>query len=264
MEENIVKIITSDKLLYSLVTILIYITAYLIVNSIVNKTISKITNKNSKTKKAVTYVKLIKNIIKYVLLILAIISVLKINGFDVSSLLAGIGIAGVVIGLAIQDALKDIIMGFNILVDHYYEVGDIVKIDDVEGKVIELGLKTTKLKDINTQEIYVVANRNISKTIIDSKQFDIDIPCPYDKDKQEIEKTIKDITDKVSKLKGIENVEYKGIQEFADSSIKYKIRMFAHPEIQPQLKRDIRGIIKEYFDKNNISIPFMQVDIHNK
>ena len=264
--ESIEKFITNDKLIHSILTILIGIVLYLVIEIIVNKLVEKIKKKNktSKIKKALTYAKLFKNISKYLILIFCVIVILDINGFNVSSLLAGIGIASVVVGLAIQDALKDIIMGFNILVDHYYEVGDIVKIDNVEGKVIELGLKTTKLKDINTQETYVVANRNISKALIDSKQFDLDIPCPYDKKINEIEDILNIIIEKVKKIKGVESAEYKGIQEFADSSIKYKLRMYANPEIIPQLKRDIRGIIKKEFDKHNIEIPFMQVDIHNK
>ena len=264
--ENIEKFITNDRLIHSILTILIGIGIYLLIEIIVNKLVEKIKkkNKSSKTKKALTYAKLFKNISKYLILLFCIIVILDINGFNVSSLLAGIGIASVVVGLAIQDALKDIIMGFNILVDHYYEVGDIVKIDNVEGKVIELGLKTTKLKDINTQEVYVVANRNISKALIDSKQFDLDIPCPYDKKINEIEDILNIIINEVKKIKGIESVEYKGIQEFADSSINYKIRMNANPEMIPQLKRDIRVIIKKEFDKHGMEIPFMQVDIHSK
>ena len=264
--KDIEKFITNDKLIHSILTILIGIVLYLVIEIIVNKLVEKIKKKNktSKIKKALTYAKLFKNISKYLILIFTVIVILDINGFNVSSLLAGIGIASVVVGLAIQDALKDIIMGFNILVDHYYEVGDIVKIDNVEGKVIELGLKTTKLKDINTQEVYVVANRNISKALIDSKQFDLDIPCPYDKRINEIEDILNLIIEKVKKIKGIENAEYKGIQEFADSSIKYKLRMHANPELIPQLKRDIRVIIKKEFDKHNIEIPFMQIDIHSK
>ena len=264
--ENIEKFIANDKLINSILTILIGVGIYLIIEIIVNKLVEKIKrkNKSNKTKKALTYAKLFKSISKYLILIFCVIVILDINGFNVSSLLAGLGIASVVVGLAIQDALKDIIMGFNILVDHYYEVGDIVKIDNVEGKVIELGLKTTKLKDINTQEIYVVANRNISKALIDSKQFDIDIPCPYDKDINEIEDVLHTIMDKIKNIKEIEKIEYRGIQEFADSSIKYKLRMYANPEVIPQLKRDVRVIIKKEFDKNKISIPFMQVDIHNK
>ena len=266
MSDKVIKFLTNDKLMHSIITVLIGVGIYLLIEIVVNKLVDKIKkkNKSNKTKKAITYAKLFKSIAKYIILLFSIIVILDINGFNVSSLLAGIGIAGVVVGLAIQDWLKDIIMGFNILVDHYYEVGDIVKIDNVEGKVIELGLKTTKLKDINTQEVYVVANRNISKALIDSKQFDLDIPCPYDKKINEIEDILNIIVTKVKKLNGIEGVEYRGINEFAGSSINYKIRMYANPELQPQLKRDVRGIIKKEFDKYNIEIPFMQIDIHNK
>ena len=105
---------------------------------------------------------------------------------------------------------------------------------------------------------------DVNGFISDGKQFDLDIPCPYDKKINEIEDILNLIIEKVKKIKGIESVEYKGIQEFADSSIKYKLRMHANPEMIPQLKRDIRVIIKKEFDKHNIEIPFMQVDIHSK
>ena len=92
-------------------------------------------------------------------------------GFNVTSFIAGLGVVSVIVGLAVQDALKDIIMGFNIIVDNYYSVGDIIKIGDVEGKVVELGVKATKLKDINTDNILVIANRNISQALRISDQL---------------------------------------------------------------------------------------------
>ena len=45
-------------------------------------------------------------------------------------------------------------MGFNIIVDEYYSIGDVIKIDNIEGKVLEVGLKSTKMKDINTNNIF--------------------------------------------------------------------------------------------------------------
>lgn len=163
-----------------------------------------------------------------------------------------------------QDALKDIIMGFNIIVDEYYSVGDVVKVGDIEGKILEVGLKSTKMQDINTNDIFIIANREINKSLIISTQFDIDIPIPYSEKINRIESIIYDITDKVRSMKHITNVEYRGLNKFGDSAIYYKIRMYAKAEVQPQLKRDINRIIKLELDKNNIDIPFMQVDIHNK
>ncbi len=105
---------------------------------------------------------------------------MQLLGFNVSSLIAGLGVVSVIAGLALQDALKDIIMGFNIIVDNYFSVGDIIKIGDVEGKVIELGVKSTKLKDVNNDNIFVIANRNISQSLRLSDQLVVDVPVSYD------------------------------------------------------------------------------------
>ena len=120
------------------------------------------------------------------------------------------------------------------------------------------------MQDINTNNIFIIANREISKSLIKSTQFDIDIPIPYSKKITDIESIIDNITNQVRSMKNITNVEYRGLNKFGDSAIYYKIRMYAKAEYQPQLKRDINRIIKLELDKNNIDIPFMQVDIHNK
>ena len=77
-------------------------------------------------KKRRTIIILFKNIIKYVMLILGLLIILNIYGVDTTSIIAGLGVVGVVIGLALQDALKDIICGINIIMDNYYVVGDLV------------------------------------------------------------------------------------------------------------------------------------------
>ena len=81
--------------------------------------------------------------------------ILQINGVNVSSIIAGVGVVSVIIGLALQDALKDIIMGVNVLVDDYFSLGDIVKLDDIEGKVVEIGIKNIKIS-INIINIFLL------------------------------------------------------------------------------------------------------------
>ena len=130
--------------------------------------------------------------------------------------------------------------------------------------MLELGLKSTKMVDINTNDIFVIANREISKSLVVSTQFDIDIPIPYKEKISRVESIIEEIISQVKDLKNITNIEYRGLNKFGESAIYYKIRMYAKAEYQPQLKRDINRIIKLELDKNNIDIPYMQVDIHNK
>ena len=225
-------------------------------------------NKSEKTmftsKKSKTYFKLVKNIIRYVFLAIAVLIVLQINGIDVSSLLAGVGIIGVVFGLAIQDWLKDIIRGSSILSDSYFAVGDIVKYKEIEGKVLVIGLKTTKIQDLKTSNIISIANRNIEEIEVVSKYIYINIPMPYEVPVQIAEETIKQICDSIKENENVENCIYKSVNELAESSIKYLIEITANPLYKLQVRRDAHRSILVCMAKNNISVPYNQIDVHQK
>ena len=169
-----------------------------------------------------------------------------------------------IVGLSLQDALKDIIMGFNIIIDSYFSVGDVIKIDDVEGKVIELGVKSTKLKDVNTENVLVIANRNIVKALRLSEQLIIDIPIPYEEKTDKIETIIDKIVFQIKENKEIRDAKYLGINEFADSAVIYRVMIWCQPEQKLPLKRYALRIVKTTLDENNITIPYTQIDIHQK
>ena len=135
------------RLVHSLIVIVLALFAYKFITYLLNRSENKSSIKLFASNKGKTFIKLMNSIIKSIILILTILMILKINGVDVSSILAGVGIFGVVFGLAIQDWLKDIIRGSSILSDDYFEVGNIVKYKNIEGKVLVIGLKTTKIKD---------------------------------------------------------------------------------------------------------------------
>lgn len=254
------KNVFNSKLYFSLIIVAISIIIYIILNSLINRLISK----RSLSDKKLTYAKLLKNLSKYVLLIVDLLYILHIYGINVTSIAAGLGIITIVITLSLQDALKDIIMGFNLIIDDYFNVGDVVKIDNITGKVLEIGFKTTKIKDIYTNNIYIVANRNLSSATIVSDWLDIDIPIPYECKVVDVEKVIEEINNRIKDIKKVKDVEYKGLNEFGDSAIYYKIRVFVDAENKPQVGRDARRIIKLELDRNNIDIPYQQIDIHRK
>lgn len=261
--EKLLNYFLSSKFIFSLIVIAICFFIYFIINNFITNILN---NKNIiVTKRKKTYLKLIKSISKYLILIICVIMVLGFNGINVTSFVAGLGLVSVIAGLALQDALKDIIMGFNLIVDNYFSVGDVLSINGKIAKVTEIGLKVTKLRDIYNDNIIVIANRNISEAITCSNYLDIDIPLPYEEKIEDIEAVIiNKIINKIDKLENVEKVEYKGLNEFASSSINYKIRLFVKPENQPQTKRDANKIIKIALDSENISIPYTQIDIHNK
>lgn len=264
MFEDFSNFLMKKELLISIVIVIVAIVIYFLIKKIIHRLMNKNVSNSKIDRKRKTYMKLFNNIIKYILIILTVLAIMQVNGVNVSSLVAGLGLASAIAGLALQDALKDIIMGVNIIVDDYFAVGDVVKINNVEGKVIEVGLKTTKLKDIITNDTFVIANRNIGEATNISTQLDIDVPLPYENKVEDIEEILGRAISKIEQIEEVLKIEYRGLQEFGDSAILYKIRLYCKPEIKPQIKRDANRIIKLELDANNIDIPYMQVDLHQK
>ena len=178
MEQFLSNVMTKERYI-SVAIVIIGAIIYVISINLIKNFIKKNENNPKLDKRKKTYLKLFKNILKYVLLIIVSVIILQINGVNVSSIIASLGVITVIVGFALQDALKDIIMGINIVMNDYFSVGDVLKINNVEGKVIEIGLKFTRMKDINNDNIFVISNRNISESLNLSEQLDIDIPLPY-------------------------------------------------------------------------------------
>lgn len=264
MFEEFSNFLMKKELLISIVIVVVAVVVYFLIKKIIHRLMNKNVANSKIDRKRKTYMKLFNNIIKYILIILTVLAIMQVNGVNVSSLVAGLGLASAIAGLALQDALKDIIMGVNIIVDDYFAVGDVVKINNVEGKVIEVGLKTTKLKDIITNDTFVIANRNIGEATNISTQLDIDVPLPYENKVEDIEEILGRAISKIEQIEEVLKIEYRGLQEFGDSAIFYKIRLYCKPEIKPQIRRDANRIIKLELDANNIDIPYMQVDLHQK
>ena len=251
----------TGKFIGSLFTLVIGILIYLLLKRIVNKYFQDSTRTISKKK--LTYYRLFKNLIKYIVIIIIIIVILELYGVNIKTLVAGIGIASVVIGLALQDFFKDIIMGFNLITDDYFFVGDVICINGIEGKVLSIGLKNTKIKNVNTGKVYIIANRNITEALISSNLLGLTISLPYEEKLDRVEKVIDKILQELLKLEHVEKTEYRGIDEFASSSIDYRIVLTVLPEHQLAVKRKANRIIKMILDEENLSIPFTQIDIHN-
>ena len=252
------------NVLYSLIAILSTIVLYfLFINFIIGK-IEKKYHTKLKSKKSNTYIKLFKSLVRYIFIIVLLFVLLRINGVNITAMVTGVGVFGIVFGFAIQDALKDIIKGIDIITDSYYQVGDIIRVDKYTGKVLAIGIKTTKLEDIFEKNIVSISNRNIEKVEVLSHMINIDIPLPYDLSLKEAESTIKYITKEISKMEKVENVEYRGVNDFADSSIKYQIKVYCHPVDKVQTRRDSLTCILKCLEEKNISIPFTQIDIHQK
>ncbi|MBQ3409396.1 MAG: mechanosensitive ion channel family protein [Clostridia bacterium] len=262
--KNFMEKIMQMQLINSIVVIVISLVLYEFIAHFFNNKEKNSNLKMFKSKKGKTYYRLIKSIIRYVFIIITILILLQVNGVNVSSMLAGVGIISVVIGFAIQDALKDIIKGFDIISDSYYNVGDVIKYNGLEGKVISIGIKTTKVEELKTSNIVSISNRNIEQVEVVSNFIFLDVPMPYEVSLEKAEKAISDIINLINNDELIYSCEYRGVNELADSSVNYQLKIECMPIEKLQARRNSLRCILQGLEKNKIDVPYKQIDVHQK
>ena len=268
--EIIEKIIIPEvylPILYICIAILVYNILTNIFTRGINRKIKVEKVGSSTYKKLLTIRSLAKNIIKYIIVAFTILSILTVYGINISTVLAGFGIVGLVVGLALQDLAKDLISGFTIIFENQYSVGDTVTINGFKGEVIYVGLKTTRLKNYDG-EVKIIANRNATEIINHSFKTSLAIvyiEVAYEEDNDKVEKVFTDELDKLSNtiedLK--EPIRLMGIQDLTASSVKYRIEVRTEPMKHFVVERQIRKALKQRLDKEKIKIPYTQIEVHN-
>lgn len=253
--------IKSEKFILPIVYIIIGIVLLRIISFI----ISKISKNRYVDKKRKTIISLVKNILKYLVYTFVILSILSVYGIDTSGIIASLGIAGLVIGLALQDIIADFVAGIFILFDDQYTIGDIIEVNGFKGEVIGFGLMNTKIKKFSG-DVLIISNSSFKEVINYSRHnttvvMTLDVAYTTDIDK--LEKVLKDLEEDVKKLENVVGA-YKllGINEFSSSSIKYLVSIECKAECHYQIKRDYFKLVKNAFNKNNIEIPYNKLDIN--
>lgn len=112
-----------------------------------------------------TLFRTISVIVKVLIWPLVVIIILDNLGYDVTGLLAGLGVGGLAIGLALQNVLQDVIASFSIQIDKPFVVGEFIKVGDKMGTVEHIGIKTTRIRSLTGEELSI-PNRVLTDSII--------------------------------------------------------------------------------------------------
>ena len=260
------KFISSTKFYMPIIYIIIGTILYLIIANSITK-LSKINIRKGNTtieKRKQTVISLINNIIKYIIIIIVIILILNTYGVNTTSIIASLGAISVIIGLAFQDIIKDLLAGIFIIFDNAYAVGDWIEINGFKG--ISLGLKTTKLKAY-TGEVKIISNSSFTEVTnfnLNHSKIIIYVPFSYDIKIEKIETSLNKVKEKIEQNKNVYNMELLGVDNFDSSSINYAIVIECTSMTHIGVKREALKLIKQEFDKDNIEIPFNQLDVHIK
>jgi len=240
----------------------IYQTLCIIFEGIINHS-----SNSYERKKRTTITNLFRHIARYLTYIIAILATLSLFGVNIKSMIAGLGITATILGLSLQDTLKDIITGMTIILENYFVVGDIVRYNNFTGTVTEFGLKSTKIKN-HAGETLMINNRNIYEIVNISQQnqnVQLELNIAYEEDINHIEKVIiEKILPKINKIESVTNDSpvYLGLNSLDTSSVKYLIQYHCDRDSQWRTKRDALKIVKQELDKAKIKIPYQQLEVH--
>ena len=206
------------------------------------------------------------------IVVIAIISILNLFGVDVTLLMAGMGVAGLVIAFAAQDTLGNFISGMFLLTDRPFKVGDMVLMENGDYcRVEHIGMRSTKLYNTFDHDMIIIPNNKIANEKVvnltaPDKRMKVKIAIGVDY-KTDIHKAKKIMLEIANSTPGIiTEDEFKPIvrlSEFHDSAIQLKMFVWVHKlEEQWKVAGDIREGVLARFRKEGIEIPFPQRVIH--
>ncbi len=217
-------------------------------------------------KKGKTVGSLIRSLVKYIIVLIDVAKILTIWGVDIASILAGIGVLTLIVGLGCQNLIQDVISGLFIVFDDFYDVGDTVIIDGFRGMVSDIGLKSTKVLDwggnekaINNSTITTVTNLSRGPSLI----F-LTVNISYREDLERAEAVIANFLPEVKKrIPAItDGPYYKGVSGFNGCGVELGFLCWSDEGDRFQVTRDLNREIYVELKKEGILVPFQQVTVN--
>ena len=254
----------------SLLIIVISYLAYVIIILLIFQGWKKISTKaKSEINKSLT--NLVKGFLKTIWIIFTLIYVLNLWGIEVGPFLAGLGIGGIAVAFALQSSLANIFAGISIILDKTVKIGDLIFLDDgTQGKVESIGLRSTKVKTFDNELIILpnskLADGKIQNVAMPEPKSRVVIPfgVAYGVD---VDKVKKIVLTEIKKIKHFVNDPEPVVRflEMADSSLNFKAYFYVDSfEYRANAIDEANTKIYNALRKNNIEIPFPQLDVHVK
>lgn len=225
-----------DGVKSSILSVLVFVFFFFMLSFVKKKLIKKSLNIHEQSKEYRETSGIIFSILQYLIIVLAIVIILKINGYNVTSIVAGLGIFATLVGLALQDTLKDIISGIHIYMDNYYKVGDVVEYDGKMCEVKYFSTNVTKFLVLADDSTITVANRNISKINKLKGTQTVTFQFSYSADEKQIKEMFESACAQLRENEMYTSVEYLGLISLERFGPVYGVCITSKPLDAPAAK----------------------------
>ncbi|MGL4335903.1 MAG: mechanosensitive ion channel family protein [Turicibacter sp.] len=204
---------------------------------------------------------------KYALNIMILLAILAVF-IDTKTIIASSAAIGVVVGFAAKSTLNDLMMGFFIVFEDLFSVGDFIELNGVSGTVLEVGLRVTKLRVLSGETV-IIPNGSVGQLnnfAVSNGNVVLDVSVAYEAD---LEKAIKVLEDLASEAKDkypqmVALPEVLGVQKLGSSDVVIRLVVEVEPLQQWHIKRELNKMIKLRFDEEGIEIPFPRMVVYQQ
>lgn len=278
MFEEFLRLLAENKFIKVLTVILMAFVVSFVVRTIIDFIVSLMLDRRGlrhkeHQKRAKTLASAFGTFSMIVIWVLAFLIGLNIIGVRIETLATSAGLFGVIISFGAQNAIRDMVAGIFIIAENQFRVGDVVKFyyagQQISGKVEEISIRVTKLRDIDGN-LHII--RNGFSEVITNRTFNyananIELLVAYDTDIDQLESVINEvgsamIMDPMWREKIIQPIQFTRVAAFENSAIRVKALGQVEAAEQWKVSGEFLRRIKKAFEQNGIVIPFDQVVIH--
>lgn len=216
----------------------------------------------------ITLRRFLNSLISGALKVLLVLMVVEYWEVKLTGLAAILTSAGVAIGLALQGSLSNFAGGFIILLIRPFKVGDYIETGIYQGSVEEIGLFYTKLTTVDNKLI-LIPNGSLSNGSLvnysakEKRRVDLTFSVSYENDVNHVKDVLTDVVNKQNFILSDPSY-FVGITAHGPSSIDFTVRVWCKSEHYWDIHGSLLEEVKIRFDKEGISIPYPQMDVHIK
>jgi len=208
----------------------------------------------------------VESIVSAILMLFVIVASLDQLGVDTTSLVAIVGAAGLAIGLSLQDSLKNFAAGVMLLVFKPFKQGNYVATAGTEGIVQKIGIFHTVMTSLDNKEITIPNGKIYSDNITnfsakDTRRCDMMFGIGYDDDLLKAKSILQELVDSEERILK-EPACLIGVAELGDNSVNFTVRPWVKASDNLAVRLAFTEAVKLRFDKEGISIPYPQMDVH--
>jgi small-conductance mechanosensitive channel len=259
----------SDTLLVRPAKIAVIFAVAFLVRRLLHRLLGRLIN--GKARRVETVAALIRSVVSAAVWTVAALMALSELGLNLGPLIAGAGIVGVAVGFGAQNLVRDFLSGIFMLMEDQYGVGDVIDAGPATGTVESIGLRTTRIRDVNgtvwhlpNGHIERIGNKSQlwSRALLDiDVSYQTDIPHATDVIKRAAQSMCEDPAYSESILS---EPEVWGVENLGVDAVTIRLVLKTAPNDQFKVSRELRARIKAAFDDAGIEIPFAQRTIWHR